>query len=267
MLIKKLVYCILFFQFLLSEAFSKDYIIVQSTTSTQNSGLLDVIEIAFEKDFQIDVRFISVGTGQAIENAKNGDGDALLVHSEQDEINFINEGYGVERFKIMYNDFIIIGPVHDPSELRNAKDIIEAMQKLALGKALFLSRNDNSGTYYKELSLWRIAGIEINKNNKWYLKNGLGMGMTLNMASEMDAYTITDRATWLSFNKKKYLKILFENDQLLHNSYGFIVLNPKKFPHVQYENSMIFLNWLLSPEGKSIINEFKIYGQQLFFTY
>jgi len=266
-LIKKIIYLILFFLFFISETTAKDYIIIQSTTSTDNSGLLDVVELAFEKKYPIDVRFVAVGTGQAIMNAKRGDGDALMVHSQQDEIHFIEDGYGMKRFEIMYNDFIIVGPTYDPSRLRDSHDIIEVMQKLALGNAPFLSRDDDSGTHKKELSLWRLAEIEINENNKWYIKNGLGMGITLNMASEMDAYTLTDRGTWLSFNNKKYLDILFEKDQFLYNSYGFIVLNPKKFPHVKYKDSMTFLNWLLSSEGKSIINGYKINGQQLFFTY
>mgnify|MGYP001379321525 FL=1 len=179
----------------------------------------------------------------------------------------MKEGYGLERVEIMYNDFIIVGPIHDPSKLRDANNIVEAMQKLKSGKAPFLSRDDNSGTNKKELSLWKLAEIDISKNYKWYLRNGLGMGITLNMASEIGAYTITDRATWLSFNNKKYLDILFEKEKSLYNPYGLIVVNPKIFPHVNYEHSMIFLNWLLSANGKSIINGFKINGQQLFFTY
>ena len=267
MFIKKKIYLILLFQIFLSESFAKDYIIIQSTTSTHNSGLLDIIEFAFEKEFKIDVRFVSVGTGQAIKNAKNGDADILMVHSKQDEVNFMKEGYGLERVEVMYNDFIIVGPIHDPSKLRDANNIVDAMQKLKSGKAPFLSRDDNSGTNKKELSLWKLAEIDISKNYKWYLRNGLGMGITLNMASEIGAYTITDRATWLSFNNKKYLDILFEKEKSLYNPYGLIVVNPKIFPHVNYEHSMIFLNWLLSANGKSIINGFKINGQQLFFTY
>ncbi len=267
MLIKKIIYLALLFQVFLSESFAKDYIIVQSTTSTYNSGLLDVIELAFEREFKIDIRFVAVGSGQAIKNAKNGDADILLAHSKQDEVNFMKEEYGLERVEIMYNDFIIVGPKHDPSKLRNASNIGDAMQKLKSGKAPFLSRDDNSGTNKKELSLWKLAEIDMSKNYKWYLRNGLGMGITLNMASEIGAYTITDRATWLSFNNKKYLDILFEKEKSLHNPYGLIVLNPKIFPHVKYEHSMIFLNWLLSANGKSIINGFKINGQQLFFTY
>ena len=267
MFIKKKIYLILLFQIFLSESFAKDYIIIQSTTSTHSSGLLDVIELAFEKEFKIDVRFVSVGTGQAIKNAKNGDADILMVHSKQDEVNFMKEGYGLERVEIMYNDFIIVGPIHDPSKLRDANDIVDVMQKLKSGRALFLSRGDNSGTHKKELSLWKSFVVYTDGVTEGYLKNGQGMGITLNMASEIGAYTIADRATWLSFNNKKYLDILFEKEKSLYNPYGLIVVNPKIFPHVNYEHSMIFLNWLLSANGKSIINGFKINGQQLFFTY
>ena len=267
MLVKRFFYFIFIFQLFISESLARDFIVIQSTTSLENSGLLDVVEKEFEKKFQIDIRFVAVGTGQAIINAKNGDGDILMVHSEKDEMNFIAEGYGLERYKIMYNDFIIIGPTHDPIGLRNANNIIEVMQKLKSGRALFLSRNDNSGTHKKELYLWELAGIKIMNNDEWYLNNGLGMGITINMASEMDAYTITDRGTWLSFNNKQHLDILFEKDENLYNSYGIIILNPKRFSHVEYENSMTFINWLLSEDGKSVISRYKLYGQQLFFPY
>ena len=267
MILKRFIYFIIFFQLLISESLARDYIIVQSTTSLDNSGLLSVIEKEFEKKFKIDVRFVAVGTGQAFLNAKNGDCDILIVHSEKDEINFIKEGYGLDRYKIMYNDFIIIGPTQDPVGLRSAHNIFEVMQKLASSKALFISRGDNSGTHKKELSLWKLAEVKISNNDKWYLENGLGMGITINMASEMDAYTITDRGTWLSFNNKHHLDILFEKDKHLYNPYGAVILNPKKFPYVEYENSLIFINWLLSNEGKSIINGFKLYDHQLFFSY
>ena len=266
-LVKQIFCCTLILQLFISESLAKDYIIIHSTTSLENSGLLNVIEQVFENKFEIDVRFISVGTGQAIRNAKNGDGDLLMVHSKQDEIKFVEEGYGVERFEIMYNDFIIVGPTHDPAGLRDAHDIIDAMQKLKLSKATFLSRDDNSGTHKKELFLWKLAKIKIKDHEKWYSKNGLGMGVTLNIASEMDAYTLSDRGTWLSFNNKNFLDILFEKDESLKNYYGIIAVNPKKFPFVKYEDSMIFINWLLSEDGQSTINGFKLNDQQLFFTY
>ena len=266
MFIKKIIYTIVICNFFLLDVLARDFIIIQSTTSTHNSGLLDTIESAFENKFNIDLRFVSVGTGQAIVNGKNGDGDILMVHSTEDEIQFVKDGYGLERFEIMYNDFVIIGPKHDPFNLRNTENVIEVMHKLKSGKASFLSRDDNSGTHKKELLLWEVAGIEITKNDKWYLRNGLGMGTTLNMASEMDAHTISDRGTWLSFNNKNFLDILFQGDQLLFNPYGAIPINPNKFSHVEYKKSMIFINWLLSNEGQTIINGYKLHDQQLFYT-
>lgn len=267
MLIKKIAYTIIIFYLFISESSARDYIIVQSTTSTKNSGLLDILEQRFENKFNIDVRFVTVGSGQAIQNAKNGDADLLIAHSTKEELEFIKEGHGAKRFDLMYNDFIIIGPLHDPARINEASDIFEVMQKLTSGQAFFISRDDDSGTHQKELSLWHLAGIEINENDRWYIKNGSGMGTTLNMASEIDAYTISDRGTWLSFNNKQYLDILYEKDELLFNAYGISVVNPKKFPHVEYEKAMTFINWLLSKEGKFIINEYKLNGQQLFFTY
>jgi len=267
MLIIKIFCCTLILQLFITESLARNYIIIHSTTSLENSGLLKVIELVFENKFKIDVRFISAGTGQAIRNSMNGDGDLLIVHSKKDEIKFVEEGYGVERFEIMYNDFIIVGPTQDPAGLRDADNIIDAMQKIKLSKAKFLSRDDNSGTHKKELSLWKLAKIKIKNHEKWYLKNGLGMGITLNMASEMDAYTLSDRGTWLSFNNKKFLDVLFEKDESLKNYYGIIAVNPKKFPFVKYEDSMIFINWLLSEDGQSTINGFKLNDQQLFYTY
>ena len=262
-------FLIIFFLFIFSSTSieARKYIIIQSTTSTKNSGLLDVIEEVFEKEFEIDIRFVSAGTGQAIINARNGNGDLILVHSLEDEIRFVNEGYGVERHEIMYNDFIIVGPANDPANISNVNSITKAMQNLSRGHAPFLSRDDDSGTHKKEQSLWKLAGITIKENDTWYLRNGLGMGITLNMASELDAYTLTDRGTWLSFENKKYLDVSFEKDQFLFNPYSAIIVNPKKFSHVNYEDSKIFINWLLSEEGKSIIDGFKVNGQQLFFTY
>ena len=263
---KKIIFFILVFQLSIIELEARDYLIVQSTTSANNSGIIDVIEKSFEEKYEIDLRFVSVGSGQAIKNGKNGDGDLLFVHSKDDEINFIKAGYGLERFEIMHNDFVIIGPTHDPAGLRNVSSVVEAMLKLKLTNSYFLSRNDNSGTHKKELFLWELANIKINNKDKWYLRNGLGMGATLNMASEIGAYTLSDRGTWLAFNNKKYLDVLFDEDEILRNYYSAIPLNPKKFPYVEYKKTMIFIEWLLAKEGKAIINNFKINDQQLFFT-
>ena len=265
--IKKFSIVFFLFIFFSTSIEARKYLIIQSTTSTKNSGLLDVIEEVFEKEFEIDIRFVSAGTGQAIINARNGNGDLILVHSLEDEIRFVNEGYGVERHEIMYNDFIIVGPANDPANISNVNSITKAMQNLTLGNARFLSRDDDSGTYKKEQSLWKLAGIAIKENDKWYLNNGLGMGITLNMASELNAYTLSDRGTWLSFKNKGNLEVLFEKDKLLINPYAVIAVNPKKFPDSEYNNSMLFVNWLKSETGKATINNFKINGKQLFFAY
>ena len=265
--IKKFFIVIFLFIFFSTSIEARKYIIIQSSTSTKNSGLLEVIEEVFEKEFEIDTRFVSAGTGQAIINAKNGNGDLILVHSLEDEIKFVNEGYGVERHEIMYNDFIIVGPVNDPANISNVNSITKAMQNLSRGHAPFLSRDDDSGTHKKEQSLWKLAGITINENDTWYLRNGLGMGITLNMASELNAYTLSDRGTWLSFKNKGNLEVLFEKDKFLINPYAVIAVNPKKFPDSEYNNSMLFVNWLKSETGKATINNFKINGKQLFFAY
>ena len=265
--IKKFSIVFFLFIFFSTSIEARKYLIIQSTTSTKNSGLLDVIEEVFEKEFEIDIRFVSAGTGQAIINARNGNGDLILVHSLEDEIRFVNEGYGVERHEIMYNDFIIVGPANDPANISNVNSITKAMQNLSRGHAPFLSRDDDSGTHKKEQSLWKLAGITIKENDTWYLKNGLGMGITLNMASELNAYTLSDRGTWLSFKNKGNLEVLFEKDKLLINPYAVIAVNPKKFPNSEYKNSMLFVNWLKSETGKTTINNFKINGKQLFFAY
>ena len=265
--IKKFSIVFFLFIFFSTSIEARKYLIIQSTTSTKNSGLLDVIEEVFEKEFEIDIRFVSAGTGQAIINARNGNGDLILVHSLEDEIRFVNEGYGVERHEIMYNDFIIVGPANDPANISNVNSITKAMQNLSRGHAPFLSRDDDSGTHKKEQSLWKLAGITIKENDTWYLRNGLGMGITLNMASELNAYTLSDRGTWLSFKNKRNLEVLFEKDKLLINPYAVIAVNPKKFPDSEYNNSMLFVNWLKSETGKATINNFKINGKQLFFAY
>ena len=244
----------------------RDYIILQSTTSTANTGLLDLLSREFFLETGIEVRSVAVGTGTAINNAKKGDGDVLMVHSKSDEIQFIKEGYGVERFDLMYNDFVIIGPKSDPAKIKKKNDIDSVMETLADPKYKFISRDDNSGTYKKEIALWSNRGSEI-FNNPSYIKTGSGMASTINIASEMQAYTLTDRGTWISFTNKKNLAILFEGDEKLFNPYGVIVVNPKKFPHIEYEKSMLFINWLLQGNGYKLINDYRIKDQQLFFTY
>lgn len=248
-----------------SNIFSRDYIIVQSTTSTVNTGLLDMLSKNFQKETGIEVRTIAVGSGTAIANAKRGDGDILLVHSKFDELLFIEEGYGIKRYELMYNDFVFVGPVDDPAKISKAKNIKDVMKIFLSPNFKFISRDDNSGTHKKELYLWRNYNLSIPQTSN-YIKTGSGMANTLNIASEMQAYTLTDRGTWLSFPNKKNLKILFENDISLHNPYGIIAVNKKKFPHVEYEKSLEFINWLIYGNGRDLIKSFEINGEKLFFV-
>ena len=262
----KLVKYIFIFIFITSsELFSREYLVVQSTTSTVNTGLLDMLSNYFQKETGIEVRTIAVGTGTAISNAKNGDGDVLLVHSKLDELKFVEDGYGVERYELMYNDFIFVGPRDDPAKISNAKNIKDVMKIINLSKFKFISRDDNSGTHKKELSLWKNNNLSL-PDHKNYIRTGTGMANTLNIASEMQAYTFTDRGTWISFPNKKDLKILYENDESLHNPYGIIAVSPKKFPHVEYEKSLKFIEWLTQGKGKDLIKSFEIDGERLFFV-
>ena len=230
---------ILFILFLLlgftKTSFSKEFITLQSTTSTQNSGLYDYILPIFSDKYNIDVRVVAVGTGQAIKNAQNCDGDVLIVHSQASEENFVESGYGLYRQNLMYNDFIIIGPYNDPAEINSSQKAFEVFKKIYNAKSVFSSRGDESGTHKAEIKIWNEINLETHKfNGNWYRELGLGMGATLNMAATMNAYTITDRGTWLSFNNKQDLGILFSEVPPLHNQYSVIVINPAKHPHVKY---------------------------------
>ena len=258
----------IFFVFVLftSGLEARDYIIVQSTTSTANTGLLDLLSEKFLEETGIEVRAVAVGTGTAIANAKKGDGDVLMVHAKQDELKFVEEGYGVERFDLMYNDFVIVGPKNDPANIKDENEIADVMKKLSSPSFKFISRDDNSGTNKKELSLWKIIGIQ-SPDHSSYIKTGSGMANTINVAAEMQGYILTDRGTWISFTNKNNLAILFEGDSALFNPYGIIAVNPKKFPHVEYEKSQEFIDWLLVGTGNDLIKNYKINGQQLFFTY
>jgi tungstate transport system substrate-binding protein len=243
-----------------------NFIIVQSTTSTQNSGLFDHILPLFQKKTGIEVRVVAVGTGQALKNAKNGDGDVVFVHSKPDEEKFVAEGWGVKRYPVMYNDFIIVGPASDPAKIAGLKDAVEAFKKIAQAKAPFASRGDDSGTNKEELRLWKDAGIDASKaSGDWYLETGSGMGATLNTAVGKQAYTLTDRGTWLSFANKDGFKVLVEGDTKLFNQYGVILVNPAKHPNVKVKEGRAFIDWLISDEGQAAIASYKIDGQQLFF--
>lgn len=241
-------------------------IILQSTTSTANSGLYDFLLPIFTEKTGITVNVVAVGTGQAIKNAQNGDGDVLLVHAKSAEEQFVAEGYGVKRFDVMYNDFIIVGPPADPAGIGRMQDTPAALAKIAGAKAPFVSRADNSGTHQKEMQLWQTAGIDPTKDSgTWYRETGSGMGTTLNTAVGMGAYAITDRGTWISFKNKGGYKVLVEGDPNLFNQYGIILVNPKKHARVKVEEGQAFVDWILSDAGQAAIASYKLGGQQLFF--
>jgi len=242
------------------------FIIVQSTTSTQNSGLFEHILPIFTKKTGIDVRVVAVGTGQALKNAKNGDGDVVLVHSKPDEEKFVAEGWGVKRQDVMYNDFVIVGPAADPAKIAGLKDAAQAFKKVAEAEALFASRGDDSGTNKAELKLWEDARINPKpESGKWYLETGSGMGATLNTAVGKQAYTLTDRGTWISFVNKDDFKVLVEGDPKLFNQYGVILVNPEKHPNVKAKEGQAFIDWLTGSEGQAAIASYKINDEQLFF--
>jgi tungstate transport system substrate-binding protein len=245
---------------------ANDFIILQSTTSTQNSGLFEHILPLFTKKTGIEVRVVAVGTGQALKNAEKGDGDVVLVHSEPDEEKFVADGWGVKRYPVMYNDFIIVGPAADPAKIAGIKQAPEALKKIAEAQAPFASRADDSGTHKAELELWQQAAVNPKASSgSWYLETGSGMGATLNTAAGKQAYALTDRGTWLAFANKDDLKVLVEGDAKLFNQYGVILVNPAKHPNVKAKEGQAFIDWLTGPEGQAAIASYKIDGQQLFF--
>lgn len=245
---------------------SDTFITVQSTTSTQNSGLLDYLIPQFTETSGIEVRVVAVGTGQALKNARNGDGDVLLVHAKKAEEAFVAEGFGVERFDLMYNDFVLVGPRNDPANISNADTAELALQAIAQTKSVFVSRGDDSGTHKKEVALWDGAKVQLQQaSGTWYRESGSGMGATLNVASGMGGYTLTDRATWISFKNKGELKILFEGDKVLFNQYGIILVNPEKHANVKVAAAQAFINWMLGRDGQSAIARYEVAGQQLFY--
>lgn len=234
-----------------------------TTTSTKDSGLLDkVILPAFTKKTGINVKVISVGTGQALKYGETGDCDVVLVHARASEDAFVAAGYGVNRRDVMYNDFVLVGPADDPAGLRG-KPLTEALRTLAAGKGTFISRGDNSGTHQKELELWAKIGIT-KPEGKWYLSVGKGMGATLLMAEEMRAYTLADRGTYASMRHELKLVIHVSGDPAMLNPYGVIAVNPARHPKVNYEGAMAFIEFITSAEGKRLINEYKVNGEQLF---
>ena len=242
------------------------FIVVQSTTSTRNSGLYDHILPMFTGKTGIEVRVVAVGTGQAIRNAANGDGDVLLVHARAAEERFVADGHGVARYDLMYNDFVVVGPPADPAGVAGMTDAVAALAKIAAAGAPFASRGDDSGTHKAELGLWQEAGVDVEAaSGGWYRETGSGMGTTLNIGIGMGAYVMTDRATWISFGNKGTHRIVVEGDPRLFNQYGVIQVNPERHPDVKAEPGRRFVEWILSEEGQGAIASFRVDGRQLFF--
>ncbi len=242
------------------------FITVASTTSTEQSGLFKHLLPAFEKKAGFQVRVVALGTGQALDMGKRGDADVVFVHAKALEEKFVAEGYGVQRFEVMYNDFVLVGPKSDPAGVGGTKDIVAALTKIKAAQAPFASRGDRSGTHFAELQLWKAAGVDIAKDKgPWYRDTGSGMGPTLNTAAGMNAYALTDRGTWLSFKNRGDLVISVEGDQRLFNQYGVILVNPAKHAHVKKDMGQAFIDWIVSAEGQAAIAAHKIGGEQLFF--
>jgi len=241
-------------------------IVVASTTSTQDSGLFGHILPIFKAKTGIEVRVVAQGTGQALDTARRGDADVVFVHAKAAEEKFLSEGFGVKRFPVMYNDFVLVGPKSDPAGIKGTKDIVAALTAIKAKAAPFISRGDKSGTHQAELALWKVADIDIEKDRgPWYKSIGQGMGAALNTASATSAYVLTDRGTWISFKNRGDLDIVVEGDKRLFNQYGVMLVNPEKHPHVKKELGQAFIDWLVSPDGQKTIADYKIDGQQLFF--
>jgi tungstate transport system substrate-binding protein len=242
----------------------ESFITLSSTTSTEDSGLFGHIIPLFRSASGVDVHVVAVGTGQALAIGMRGDADALLVHDRAGEDKFVAD-YGIDRRDVMYNDFVIVGPKSDPAGIRGLKDAREALRRIAGGRAVFASRGDDSGTNRMELRLWKTAGIEPDKRAPWYRDLGQGMGPTLNVTAALDAYTLTDRATWANFKNRQNLEILTDGDTALFNPYGSILVNPVKWPHVKAAPARAWHEWLTSRPGLDAITSYRIGGEQLFF--
>jgi tungstate transport system substrate-binding protein len=241
-------------------------IVVASTTSTQDSGLFGHILPLFKAASGIDVRVVAQGTGQALDTGRRGDADVLFVHAKAQEEKFVADGFGVKRFPVMYNDFVLIGPKSDPAGIKGKSDIAAALQAIKAKAASFISRGDRSGTHIAELDLWKSADIDIAKDKgPWYKEIGQGMGAALNTASASNAYVLADRGTWIAFKNRGELEIAVQGDKRLFNQYGVMLVNPAKHPHVKKEPGQAFIDWLVSAAGQKAIADYKIEGQQLFF--
>ena len=241
-------------------------IVVASTTSTQDSGLFGHILPMFKAKTGIDVKVVAQGTGQALDTGRRGDADVVFVHAKAQEEQFVADGFGVKRFDVMYNDFILVGPKSDPAKVKGSKDILAGLKTINDNAAPFVSRGDKSGTHSAELALWKAAGLDpAGTKPTWYREIGQGMGAALNTASAMGGYVLADRGTWLSFKNKGDLEIVLEGDKRLFNQYGIILVNPAKHAHIKKEIGQQFIDWVISAEGQDAIRSYQIDGQQLFF--
>jgi len=266
-IIHKLIFCA-FISVAISSplAFAQEKsIVVSSTTSTEQSGLFEYILPIFKMKSGITVKVVAVGTGQALDIGRRGDADVVFVHDKPAEEIFVQEGYSTKRNEVMYNDFVLVGPKSDPAKVGGGKDIQVALQKISAAQTPFVSRGDKSGTHAAELRYWKGAGITISPSQTWYKETGSGMGPALNTASAMNAYILTDRATWLSFKNRGDLVILVQGDPKLFNQYGVMLVNPAKFPSVKKAEGQAFIDWLISKNGQDVIASYQIGGEQLFF--
>ena len=241
-------------------------IVVASTTSTQDSGLFNHILPLFKSKTGVDVKVVAQGSGQALDTGRRGDADVVFVHAKSAEEKFVAEGFGVKRYPVMYNDFVLIGPKSDPAGIKGGRNIVAALKAIKNKAAPFISRGDRSGTHLAEVNLWKVAGIAIEKNKgSWFKSIGQGMGAALNTASASNAYVLSDRGTWLSFKNRGDLVIAVEGDKQLFNQYGIMLVNPAKHPHVKKDLGQAFIDWLVSLEGQKAIADYKIGGEPLFF--
>jgi len=265
-LLKKLSFT--FSLFVIFEAsLANETILIQSTTSTKNSGFFEYILPIIEKDIGITANVIAVGTGAAIKNAERCNGDLLIVHAKDREEAFVAAGFGATRKDLMYNDFVLVGPSNDPADVKTSLTPNEAFTRIAVGRQKFISRGDDSGTNIKELKLWKLTGIKPqNFSGDWYFETGSGMGTTLNIGVELGAYVFTDRATWISFRNKQDFRILFQGNKNLFNQYGVIPISPINCPETKISETIHIIDWFTSLKGKTAIKNFKLNGQQLFFT-
>jgi tungstate transport system substrate-binding protein len=262
-MLKKIIFLLVLNLLLFQPAQAKERLRMATTTSTENSGLLAVLNPVFEKQFNVKLDVIAVGTGKALKLGENGDVDLILVHAPEAEKKFVDAGFGVDRKAVMHNDFVLVGPKADPANVMKSRSIHDAMKRIAGSGATFISRGDDSGTHKKEMAIWKAAELEPAGN--WYLSVGQGMGAVLKIANDKQAYTLTDRGTWLAYSDKLDLVIVSEGDPVLFNPYHVIAINPDRHQHVKYKLATEYLNFITSKEGQDIIRSFRVNGEQLFY--